>query len=52
MCFSVDLKQKKKKTKKKYCQHPFFAIFLSKAKTKIIKKVVQMNKGAIITHIS
>ena len=28
-----------KKTLKKNCQHKFFAIFLSKAKTKIIKKI-------------
>ena len=37
MYFLVDLAQKKK-TKQNYCQHPFFAIFLSKAKNKIIKK--------------
>ena len=52
----------KKKLKKKNHQHPLFEIFLSRAKTKIIKKknlktinllkkVVQMTKGGIITHI-
>ena len=49
------------KIKKIIHQHSFFAIFLSKAKTKIMKKkrqnqklvekVVQMSKGAIRTHI-
>ena len=45
-----------------FTQHPIFAIFLSMAKTKIIKKnnpkttnwlkkVCQMTKGALIIHI-
>ena len=60
MYFLEDLIQKKRK--KINHQHQFFAIFLSKAQTKIIKKnnpkttnwlkrVVEMTKGAIITLI-
>ena len=57
--FLVDLVGKKKEN---YHQHPFFAIFFARAKTKInkknnpkttnwLQKVVQMTKGAISNHI-